>query len=345
MHPLVIAKLKRTFKRLNDEGFPETTDGFAEMDQLSVARSYREFRLGSWSVDPIFFTKDSVIKSPQIDLLGFFGLVVAIRSAFRAVNFLVGAFACRDKGINGPVVALSYSAAYHTLTAYLVAEGRMIFDQVISPYERTCQHCIDGPVVAMLTKNSKWCLEPMKRVHKARWKHLWAIYNSDPGRLAPCFKGLFEHLYRGRFRSGVSPIEIMKNPSIHRLTLGDVSEEFFERIAEVRHFALYAGFGDDPHIAEALVNGDTCSSLGLNRQSEAVLEFSGDLLRHVAMQLGTFVKATVLKEELREKLFLSVYAPYFDQPKVEEVLDADTRKSLALLRDWVYPTKTTAARA
>jgi len=338
MHSLVLANLKRTFKRLNDTGFPQSTDGFEEMDRLPVARSYHEFRDGSWSIDPIFYADGTVVKSPQIDLLGFFGLTIAIRSAFRAVNFLVGAAACRERGINGPVVALSYTAAYHALTSYLVTEGRAIFDQVTSPYDRDSKYFVGGPVVAILTKNSKWNIERLSRNHKSRWQHLWAIYNSDRDRLAPCFEILFEHMYRGQFRRGVRPVEILRNPTMHKLTIADVSREFFERIAEIRHFALYAGFGDDPHVAEALVNGDAESSKGLNGQSEALFGFSRDLLRHVSMQLGAFAQATALEEKLREKLFLCVYAPYFDQPKTREVPNVDSREALTILRDWIRPT-------
>ena len=107
-----------------------------------------------------------------------------------------------------------------------------------------------------------------------------------------------------------------------------------ERIAASRHGALYATFGSDPYVFEALVNGDAHTTYGIGKQAELFVSFAEALLREVAG--GTLDIIGELRDrKARTWLFLCTYVPWFDSPKYEQLQNAELADIIECINRWL----------
>lgn len=335
MHPLIATQVRKTIGRLNTAGFPELKEEFSNLVDMGGSPSL--FRLGSWTLGPIVYRRGNSLVSPQLPFLAFYCLVAAIRGSLLSVNFQAASVACRDKGLLGPSIALSYTAAYHALTSYLSLQGRAIIDSPNVPFDDSSPHHVAGPVVAVLTRKNQWVLEGLARTHRARWRQLYSIYCSTPELIPGCFRDLFDFTYRDRFRTGATVLDIINDPASHRLTFDERAQEFFEGIADVRHRALYQSLGAEPGAVDALVNRDAFSAEILSFQTTAFSEFSSGLLATCLADLHEIAQSTELKPAVQRNLFLSREIPYFDDPLPDQLPDRQVRDYLDLIMKWSGP--------
>jgi hypothetical protein len=335
MHPLVLTNLSKTLSNLSEGGFPALEEPFASMAVLPGYR--RVFREESWTMHPMVYRDAGKLVTPQAPLLGFYCLVTAVRGVLLAVNYILGARNCVAAGLSGPSVTLSYTAAYHALTAYLALEGRVILDASCSPFDECSPHHFAKTPLAVLTRSNQWLLEGMDRSHKSRWHQLYSVYSCDSGRIPTCFHDLFEFTYQGFFMKGLPIVELVQDPKKYQLTLADSAAEFFDGIASIRHRAVYHSLGDDPRVVDALVNRDVFSTEHLARQSHAFFAFAQDLITVSATNLAAFAGSTSLAPEIQSKMSLSVYYPWFDAPIIGDISIQNLRDSLQSIHDWVTP--------
>lgn len=144
---------------------------------------------GGLTFEPWFHTANRGIVCWNGPLIGFYGLIACARGAFRAVNFLVAGHKSLSAELFAPAIGLFYTAAYHSLHAYLGMEGRVIFD---SPHwTDTSGNAIAAgqsrnypqSLIAILKKDNTWAFEPRTRGHQWRWQELRQVFGTTDGNI------------------------------------------------------------------------------------------------------------------------------------------------------------------
>ena len=146
---------------------------------------------------------------------------------------------------------------------------------------------------------------------------------------------LFSYLYRGSYQRGVDIVEVVRNPAKYRVKLADKLDEFLDRIAETRHESLYASFGSDPHVMEALWNGEAFTERGIENQAIHFGGFAHGLLTEVAADLNTLADRLDMTPDLRNALALSAFHPWFDTLRIDQIANHELRQRTQSLDDWL----------
>ena len=106
MHPLLSSNVRKACTRV---------DGFRLL----------EFDAHGFCGRPVF--TDRPLGCLQDEYLGFHVVPNAVSALLRSLNFLVAASRALDERLHAPSIAMSYSAMYGVLTAYLSLNGRVWF--------------------------------------------------------------------------------------------------------------------------------------------------------------------------------------------------------------------------
>lgn len=269
---------------------------------------------------PRFFGNPRDINCRDSDLFALHTIINAIREVRRAVNFVVASSHLYDTELYAPCIVTGYTSAFHALSAHLSIEGRSHFDHLI--WSSSIDEIETPPVkivVGILTRNNQWKYEPRRQSHTIRWREIRQLIHRQNYKLPKCFNDLFNYLYSATFRKGVSPIEILKNPEIHRVQMLEVLPDFLEKIAHARHHAMYNSAGEDPRAVEGLWNGDPHAASYLHMQGEAFMSFAHELLRSVLADILDLFDDVKLLKKSRSDLGLCISIPWYDEPQLDKL--------------------------
>jgi len=331
---LVRANIRRCFRALcaGEVSFDEEFRLYVEANAIDTSRFFHSSTLTPW---PTMYGTPDHIRCIQKELFGWYVVRASVRATLMAANWLVAAQTLLEKTLLGPASAAAYTCAYHALHGFLALNGRVICD----PYYWVGPELVPlAPALAgVLTDRNIWRFEVRQRSHKARWLEVRQLYSSPRAVVSPRFTELFNFLFAGRIRKGVSLQEFMRNPADNRPQLVDHWEEFLTGIAHIRHDALYSSFGEDPRVVEALVNRDTFSTAGLTGQTQALTDFGAALLQEVAAETGTILAEIDCPDRLRGWFFISVHMPWMDNVRLEQISDPALRELVYFVRDATIP--------
>lgn len=249
------------------------------------------------------------------------------------VNYLVASQRMLDERLFGPSAACSYTAAYHTLHAFLALKGRVICD----PVQWVFPPSVEPPVAAagILTKDNRWRFEPRTRTHRAKWLEVRDAL--APGEVPDAFAYLFSELFRGQRKRGTTARQAINDPAGTRATIEDSWTDLLLLIASIRHAALYSSFGEDPHVVGALWNRDTDTAHGIDRQAKALLTFAALLLTDCTKTLVDISSEIPIPSRLRTWWPVVVNIPWFDLPHVNDLTSSEVRSNLQQLLLWIDP--------
>lgn len=314
---------------------------------LNAANASLGFHLEGLYPAPVFYGSRRKIACVQSDYFGFYVLANAIRSILRCVNFVVASRATLESRLLAPSVALSYTAAFHGLMAHLALEGRSYFecfnwaekqaDDSLKQSDRPHEMPI---VVGVLKRNNMWNFECRSRSHKVRWRELLQLFAKPSYEIPKYYHELFEYMFAGRLKGmGTSFLkEYLLHPELresYKVKLEDAKEEFIDRIAEVRHRALYGAAGEDPGVVTALWNRDVTSSSGIERQAVSFYSFSESMLDHVSSDLVELLSATNPIASVRKALCGCIYIQWFDSPLTEDVPRETFESRVRWIKKWL----------
>jgi hypothetical protein len=294
---------------------------------------------GGLTFEPWFRTGDRGIVCWNEPLLGFYTIIACARGAFMAVNFLVAGHKSLSAELFAPAIGLFYTAAYHSLRAYLGIEGRVIFD---SPHwtdasggaiDVTGSRNYPQSVIAILKKDNTWGFEPRPRGHQWKWHELRQVFGTTDGDIPEFLHALFYELYGQKFRKGTDVKEILRDPARHRITIGEVFSEFLTMIADTRHAALYTSIGVNPSLTEAVVNGDHVPARGeAGERARALAAFACALLTRATWDIAEQIRVLKLTPLLEEQLAIRIFDPWADQPRIQLLPKGALRESLRAIQ-------------
>lgn len=307
---------------------------------------------GGLTFDPWFRTGDRGIVCWNEPLLGFYGLIASARAAFRAVNFLAAGHKSLAAELFAPAIGLFYTAAYHSLHAYLGMAGRIIFD---SPHwtdasgsatDASQAYGYPQSLVSILKKDNTWSFEPRRRGHQWKWHELRQVFGTRDSDIPEFLHALFYELYGQKFRKGAKLKEILRDPARYRITIGEVFSDFLTMIADTRHAALYTSIGVNPSLTEAVINGDHLPARAeAGERARAMAAFAYALLACSARDIAEQLRALKLTPPLEDRLAIRIFDPWADPPKIQLLSKGTLRESLrAIERSILRPITKIPAR-
>jgi len=321
------------------------------IEKLNSVNASLDFQLFGLHPMPVFYGQKQNIISAQSDFFGFYVLANAIRSMLRGINFIIASQCLLESKLLAPSVALSYTAGFHGLMAYLALEGHPFFeDRSFAWAEKQSDDTlvIVAPpdnlllVSAILTKNNIWSFKNRDRFHKVFWRELLQLFNKPSYTIPQYYRDLFEYLFWGRQKEQKLGVEALKkrieNPALYeanKLQLEDAKKEFLDRIAEVRHTALYGGFGEDPRVVEAMWNNDATSSSGIERQAVKFYSFSEAILDHVSSNIVDLISLLNPIVSVRNALCICTYMRWFDTPISDRVPHKILKSRISQIEKWL----------
>ena len=306
-----------------------------------------------FEINPDGFAMRPVFGEPPLRCLrdqyfGFYVVPNAAAGLLRSVNFLVASDSALVQRLHAPSIAMSYTASYHVLSAFLALNGRLWIDKPW--FERRHENdkqsdsridsAGDGTrvVVARLTKGNSWIYEKGRRSHKARWRDLVSLFTPSDFKIPSSLQELFGYIYRGRHKPCPDLLELLRNREKYRYQIREVLQAFLDEISDTRHVSLYRGFGSDPAVWEALVNRDTHDASLLDLQARAFRDFAFRFASEVSQELHSLLRTLSLPSSLAEKIGLRVYlAEYLDEPEVGLVADTKIQQHCADIRGMLDP--------
>jgi hypothetical protein len=294
---------------------------------------------------PTFWNDNGRICCEQAEYFGFYALRAALRGCFLAPNHLSASVILLQHELFSPAVLASYTAAFHALHAFLALHGRTIVDTPARSRGSGQGDASRSLVIAVLTRNNEWTFEGEARTHKAQWLQLKQVWAAKSATIPGYFEELFDYLFHGVWEH---PEGLTRSEQLVAVLEGRIKREelrprlrqhldgFLSLIAEIRHLAVYCSFGEDPGVVEALVNRDTFSTAGIEKQAQELVLFASRFLTDVASELCAVIRSTEVPQALRTKLYLAVHLPWFDQIQLAKCPDC-VRAKVATLRDWLRP--------
>ena len=265
---------------------------------------------------------DGQIVCAQADYFGFYALRSALRGLGLSTNFLVAGQRTLSDDLYGPTVVSLYTAAYHVVESLLALSGRVWVN--LQAHEDSSSATVPLIIVGCLTRDNSWIFENRRRTHLSRWKELRPILLDADPHLLQCFQDLFQHFFRGRYKSR-TPLKLYLEaldsanplPIGEPFSLREKVDEFLEMIAESRHTSHYGGFGSDPFAYEATINGELHNRKGMAARARAFEEFVRGVIDEMSTKLDEFLGELKLPETVKTALFLSVGFPWFDEPQYD----------------------------
>ena len=232
---------------------------------------------------------------------------------------------------------MAYSAAYHLLGTFLAMNGRLWLDRPWFRHEdeergegwsRTSSARLGlKPILAVLTKENRWTYEKRSQSHKGRWLDLANIFNSRKYPLPDSFQELFSYMFQGRHKRCDDLVDFVNHPDKYHYEIREVLEEFLGEIPSVRHISLYAGFGGDPHVLDALTNRETFDARLLDLRAQAFVGFAFGFAAEVGRDLDNLFKSSCLSPSLADKVGIRLHCPIpLDKPRLDLLPHTPTRQ-------------------
>jgi hypothetical protein len=260
-----------------------------------------------------WFYKDNTkgLQSPQESFFGFYAIRNIVRGSFLGLRFLQAGDHLRSGKYIASSVLSYYTAAFHLLHGFLALEGRVFIGPVLGPpvITKSSTHASlnygylekhPKAIVGILTRNNKWKFEPRTRSHSSHWRELESVFNRRRDNLPEYFDSFFDYL--------------LSYGSSRHSDDNSFVQEGLKRFADVRHEAVYGGFGFDNFVYDELMNKDRYSFYGIDLKSKEYREFAVRLLADSLVGVSNIInsiKGEILKECLG-KLITSVFTPPFE---------------------------------
>ena len=209
-------------------------------------------------------------------------------------------------------MASYYTAAFHLTAGILALNGRVLFED---PWVKNSAGSPKeiGYVIGRLTKRNTWKLEARSRSHGRRWAELGQVYREEGRIVDPEFLRLISRLVDygpHSFGDAATPIS-----------------ESLKAVAELRHEALYQGFGFD-RFAFDLADDNRELAHILDQRAKEFREFCLYLMRTVVDGLFDLTAAVPSSALLyiRALLLISVYSPPFEVTRADGIDDTVSAK-------------------
>ena len=285
MHPLLVPNIKRSFKILA-EGSLEPVPGelirverdplgAAEPDNSSCAGVMRLLAASRRWPQPWFFRRDAELDSPQAEFFGVFAMRNLLRGPLVSIRFVQAADLLLEQGFLSPSVMCSYTAAFHLAQSFLAAHGRVLVEEargrpVVRQFGGSASLAFDGQhipdiVMALLTKANTWKFEGRGRTHTQRWADVQAVLLALLDERVPtAFDTLFCYLTTyGPYGTEDAEARV---------------REGIQRLADVRHAAIYRGYGEDDFAADLAAEGESVPGEAFHYKAEAMRDFAAEFL-------------------------------------------------------------------
>lgn len=297
MNELLKSNIKKSFKVLAEE-VPKIPEGLIEVVEEEpsqpgipcIVEGIAKYASGP---SPWFYRDQSnELQSPQQSFFAIYSVRNTVRGILLGLRFLQAANLLKENGFLSASVFSYYTASFHLLNSFLALNGRVLIEPVQGPprvvKRKGCSRCesrsLDPTpdiVIAILTRNNIWKFEPRRRSHAARWKELNHVFAGDGSAIPDFFLNFFRYImsYGGDF---LSSEETLVQDAIKRLT-------------DIRHTAIYEGYGYDDCAHDALMNRDLSFASGIDNKSNAYRDFAVGLL---TLSVGEFIE---LKNSIPEE--------------------------------------------
>jgi len=267
----------------------------------------------------VAISKEGCLRSPQAPIFGFYALRNIVRSIllgarpFEAGNLLL------SRGFLAAAVASYYTSAFHLLSGLLALNGRVWFDEVavLSSVKKENIEC----AVGRLTRSNSWLIERRSRSHGRKWAELGQACEESKGLV----DNRFVDLLSGLVNYGPYPFGDEKT----------VLSDSLRRVAELRHAALYQGFGFDEFAFDlASENGDR---VVLSQRATSFRGFVRHLMGVVLDGFETLIARSTASTlvMIRPMLLMSVYAPPFEVTLAEGIEDDALADKVRVVRSWM----------
>lgn len=318
MNKLLIANVKKSLDRLAGKGdskrlasptLPQTTLGLHPLFS-----------------SPLFIVSpESCLSSSQDSILGFYVVRNIVRSILIGARPLEAGNLLLSRHFLSAAVASYYTSAFHLLSGILALNGRVWFDaphidDTASPgYKAEC-------VIGRLTKKNTWCLESRPRSHGRRWIELEQVYKEQNNRVDAEFLRLLSRL----LDYGPYPF-------------GDedkIMSEGLKRVAQLRHEALYQGFGFDD-FAFDLAHDNRAIPTVMDQRAKAFKDFCVYLMKTTLDGLFILIESVraLALPTIRGMLLVNVYTPAFEVTDLSVIDDNQLSEKLKFVLSWLLETR------
>jgi len=343
MNPLVRLNVERSLRFMAEgefripEGLVEhVTEDDAEAGPQPWALDRSPFVTGA--LEPWFHRSSSgELASPQEPLFGFYLVRNVLRGILASVRFVQAGDLLHGSEFLAMSVFSHYTASFHLLHSFLALSGRVVIDEPCGP--PTIRRTPHGEslsfrslrpspevVMGLLTKRNAWKFEPRSRSHAKRWRELESVLRQTGDEVPDFFTRFFRYL-------------LSYGPHCHTED-ADLVAEGLRRLAELRHDAVYQGFGDDRFVYDALANRDTMCITGIEARSGAYRDFATSLLWFCVTEFFALKDSIQADLWARNRLALVVSAfawRPFEYRGHHIASDRELSSVLARLEEWLLP--------
>jgi hypothetical protein len=279
---------------------------------------------------PWFRQRDGKLESPQLPFFGFYALRNAVRGAILGSGFLAAGRLLLAKEFYGPSVAMFYTASFHLCHAFLALHGRVTVVPVLTEpvviMEKDLKMVAQIPwpapemLMCTLTRDNRWIVENRGRSHRVLWREIGCVLREDEDGTPPEWLSEFFAQLRKE-----SPEELAEADT----------DELLCRIADLRHRALYEGFGMDETALNELSRSREISALALSARASEFEKFATRLQVYILGHTVPLLLACGLDGQLRTVFVSGVYSPGFDMPTLEWVEGSDGYELFERLMWWM----------
>jgi hypothetical protein len=302
MNPLVRTNIRQSLAR---ELTPVNVDALLRVEPPGAwkreSKYIPDFIYGPLPIQPWFYVDDQKrLRSCQEEYYGFYAMGTMIRSVLRAVGFLVAGDGIPNQ-LYSPAILCYYTCAYHTLTAFLAGEGRVITEPALGPPLITVRQTATSygfselevgngslsAICGILTRGNHWIFEGRSRSHGSRWKELLQVDRFKERAPTP-IRAIADYLssYGG---------ELLCDPA-------EVLEFGIGRIPEIRHAAAYEGYGADSFALEVAMDMGFGGGTHLRRRNMG--RFARDWLDEVLIDTAALIAELKARMDDRRKAAL-----------------------------------------
>jgi len=262
MHINLISNIKKSLKVMTDEDRRDQT--YKEyLAKIGMVGDCPNEGFHVTEREPRFY-KDSNLCSPQQDFFGFYALRNAIRGCLVSCRFIEGGNLLNTSGYYALSTIAYYSAAFQLLTSFLAINGKTIVQYPVNSLINTPSK-LPEQICAKLTRNNRWNFEGLGLSHKQIWSLLACVFAESYKDSIPSF-----------FIDFLKYIAKLNNKTFEPTNL----KEIIESVPNLRHQALYAGFGFDRIEYENAMTRSTSRDSEINKLSCSLQSFSQDLLSY-----------------------------------------------------------------
>ncbi len=334
MHPNLKPNIRKSIVHMTDEKFRNRTYQNFLSEINEVGPHPFESRFISDSPVPYFYKSNSKneILSPQKDFFAFYALRNIIRGCLVSCRFIEGGNLLHTSGFYALSTISYYSAAFQILITFLALNGKVLISYP-NPLLNLTTKTLPDLLIAKLSKdNNTWVFEGLSRDHKTIWRCLSEVLdNIDKGKIPSFFNDFFDYIVENN--------NLQTNPQDGKTLL----EKTVEKIPDLRHAAIYSGFGFDKIEFENAIKGLT----GLNHNTEIdklskslkhfVLEFLSYCLKDT-LEIKTLVQTEDDFDFIPVYYILrnSVWNPPFESTKNLNLGVDDIEKDIKSLQQWLH---------